>query len=215
MMWMPVTPVWCMCSASSTTATTEPRLGPFTTLCPTLTLTTLWTPQYPITATQWHPEKNAFEWPSFLHIPHSPDAVEVGQEVANFFVGEARRNAHAAVRYNAAHQPISSSPHPLPLHLPTTTPSKHIHTQRDELEEQDLLIYNWAPQYTGRQTRGANGGRRAPCCASTATRYLPGCSCRTPCPVQVVKNRTLSKPISLALPATGCTAGPEQPGRQS
>jgi gamma-glutamyl hydrolase len=54
--------------------------------------------QYPITATQWHPEKNAFEWVTYLHIPHSPDAIEVTQEVANFFVSEARKNTHAAVR---------------------------------------------------------------------------------------------------------------------
>jgi hypothetical protein len=35
---------------------------------------------------------------TYLHIPHSPDAVEVTQEVANFFVSEARKNTHAAVR---------------------------------------------------------------------------------------------------------------------
>ena len=31
--------------------------------------------QYPITATQWHPEKNAFEWTRKLDIPQSPEAV--------------------------------------------------------------------------------------------------------------------------------------------
>ena len=31
--------------------------------------------QYPVTATQWHPEKNAFEWPQHLDVPHSPQAV--------------------------------------------------------------------------------------------------------------------------------------------
>ena len=31
--------------------------------------------QYPVTATQWHPEKNAFEWPQHLNIPHSSQAV--------------------------------------------------------------------------------------------------------------------------------------------
>lgn len=77
--------------------------------------------KYPITATQWHPEKNAFEWVTYLHIPHSPDAIEVTQEVANFFVSEARKNTHAA---------------------------------RDALEESDMLIYNWKPEYTGRVTRG-------------------------------------------------------------
>ena len=31
--------------------------------------------QYPVTATQWHPEKNAFEWPQHLAVPHSSQAV--------------------------------------------------------------------------------------------------------------------------------------------
>lgn len=53
--------------------------------------------QYPIYATQFHPEKNAFEWASFLRIPHSEAAIEVGQETANFFVSQARRSRHAAV----------------------------------------------------------------------------------------------------------------------
>ena len=35
---------------------------------------------YPFTATQWHPEKNAFEWGDKLHIPHSRGAVEVTHE---------------------------------------------------------------------------------------------------------------------------------------
>lgn len=54
-------------------------------------------PQYPVYATQWHPEKNAFEWASFLRIPHSPEGIEVTQEMANFFVSEARKSSHAAV----------------------------------------------------------------------------------------------------------------------
>ncbi len=57
--------------------------------------------QYPVYATQWHPEKNAFEWASFLRIPHSPDAIEVTQEFANFFVSGARKSSHAAVRATA------------------------------------------------------------------------------------------------------------------
>lgn len=75
--------------------------------------------QYPITAVQWHPEKNAFEWSPELHIPHSPDAVRMCQEIANFFVSEARRNLHAA---------------------------------KEEADEDDLLIYNWVPHYTGKRT---------------------------------------------------------------
>uniref|UniRef100_A0AAX7TL47 folate gamma-glutamyl hydrolase n=1 Tax=Astatotilapia calliptera TaxID=8154 RepID=A0AAX7TL47_ASTCA len=48
---------------------------------------------YPIYGTQWHPEKNAFEWtrPS---IPHSPSAVKTTFYMAEFFVNEARKNFH-------------------------------------------------------------------------------------------------------------------------
>ncbi|KAI5662350.1 hypothetical protein M9H77_21673 [Catharanthus roseus] len=46
---------------------------------------------YPVTATQWHPEKNAFEW-GLSRIPHSEDAIQVTQHVANYFVSEARKS---------------------------------------------------------------------------------------------------------------------------
>ncbi|XP_021769784.1 gamma-glutamyl hydrolase 2-like isoform X1 [Chenopodium quinoa] len=46
---------------------------------------------YPITGFQWHPEKNAFEW-GYAMIPHSEDAVQVTQNVANFFISEARKS---------------------------------------------------------------------------------------------------------------------------
>ena len=42
-------------------------------------ISTLEARQYPITATQWHPEKNAFEWTPTLHIPHSLEAVSGSQ----------------------------------------------------------------------------------------------------------------------------------------
>lgn len=41
---------------------------------------------YPIYGTQWHPEKCQFEWEPKEAIDHSPDAVLVGQYMANFFV---------------------------------------------------------------------------------------------------------------------------------
>ena len=44
--------------------------------------------------TQWHPEKNAFEWNPKESIPHSANAVNVMQWVANFFMSEARKNDH-------------------------------------------------------------------------------------------------------------------------
>ncbi|KAF8024183.1 hypothetical protein BT93_F1391 [Corymbia citriodora subsp. variegata] len=50
---------------------------------------------YPVTAFQWHPEKNAFEW-GLSTIPHSDDAIGVTQHVANFFVSEARKSVNRA-----------------------------------------------------------------------------------------------------------------------
>ena len=48
--------------------------------------------EYPFYGTQWHPEKNIFEWTKYEAINHSPTAVQVSQHFANFFVNEARRN---------------------------------------------------------------------------------------------------------------------------
>uniref|UniRef100_A0A7N0SY46 folate gamma-glutamyl hydrolase n=1 Tax=Kalanchoe fedtschenkoi TaxID=63787 RepID=A0A7N0SY46_KALFE len=47
--------------------------------------------EFPVTAFQWHPEKNAFEW-GLPMIPHSEEAVQVTQHVANYFVSEARKS---------------------------------------------------------------------------------------------------------------------------
>eukprot|EP01018_Ginkgo_biloba_P005517 Gb_15368 [translate_table: standard] len=49
--------------------------------------------KYPVTAVQWHPEKNTFEW-EIPTIPHSAEAVQVTQSVANFVVSEARKSSH-------------------------------------------------------------------------------------------------------------------------
>jgi len=54
---------------------------------------------YPITGTQWHPEKNNFEWGGAgtlgkKAIPHSAHAVELSQYMANIFVGHARMSSH-------------------------------------------------------------------------------------------------------------------------
>ncbi|XP_021895067.1 gamma-glutamyl hydrolase 2-like [Carica papaya] len=46
---------------------------------------------YPVTAFQWHPEKNAFEW-GVSAIPHSEEAIQVTQHVANYFISEARKS---------------------------------------------------------------------------------------------------------------------------
>ena len=41
-------------------------------------ISTMEAPAYPVLATQWHPEKNAFEWGHSLHIPHHPGALPEG-----------------------------------------------------------------------------------------------------------------------------------------
>jgi len=46
---------------------------------------------YPITATQWHPERPAYEWRA-VGADHSADAVAAMQYIANFFVADSRRN---------------------------------------------------------------------------------------------------------------------------
>eukprot|EP00118_Oscarella_pearsei_P025896 m.308990 g.308990 ORF g.308990 m.308990 type:complete len:312 (+) comp45233_c0_seq1:73-1008(+) len=47
---------------------------------------------YPIYGTQWHPEKNPFEWTTSEGINHSPEAVLVSQYMSDFFVSQARMN---------------------------------------------------------------------------------------------------------------------------
>ncbi|KAM6953479.1 gamma-glutamyl hydrolase [Aplochiton taeniatus] len=48
---------------------------------------------YPIYGTQWHPEKNAFEW-TRPYIPHSPAAIKTTFYMGNFFVSEAKKSLH-------------------------------------------------------------------------------------------------------------------------
>ncbi|RVE58545.1 hypothetical protein OJAV_G00195330 [Oryzias javanicus] len=48
---------------------------------------------YPVYGTQWHPEKNAFEW-TRPFIPHSPSAIKTTFYMAEFFVSEARKSFH-------------------------------------------------------------------------------------------------------------------------
>lgn len=49
---------------------------------------------YPIYGTQWHPEKNAFEW-SRSYYPHTPSAIKMTFHMADFFVNEAKKNFHS------------------------------------------------------------------------------------------------------------------------
>lgn len=50
--------------------------------------------RFPFYGTQWHPEKNAFEWRS-RPIPHSPLAIKSAFYIADFFVNEARKSFHS------------------------------------------------------------------------------------------------------------------------
>jgi len=51
--------------------------------------------KYPVYASQFHPEKNNFEWvvEPGTPIPHTANAVWMSQALANFFVGQARRSS--------------------------------------------------------------------------------------------------------------------------
>lgn len=50
--------------------------------------------KYPVWGSQWHPEKNIFEWTNREAIPHTPQAITVAQYTANFFVSRARNSSH-------------------------------------------------------------------------------------------------------------------------
>jgi len=57
---------------------------------------------YPIYGSQWHPEKNPYEWGKTDGIPneainHSYNAIQIAQFAANFFVQEARKSTHKFV----------------------------------------------------------------------------------------------------------------------
>jgi hypothetical protein len=52
---------------------------------------------YPVTATQWHPERPAMEWIEGMGINHGEDSIAANAYVAKFFVGDARRNNQSFV----------------------------------------------------------------------------------------------------------------------
>lgn len=47
---------------------------------------------YPVTATQWHPERPQFEWKLSMNLNHSEEAVRAMAWLANYFVSQARRS---------------------------------------------------------------------------------------------------------------------------
>ena len=51
---------------------------------------------YPIWGTQFHPEKNSFEWTlKYPDIPHSLDAIKSAAFFSNFFVEQSRKSQHS------------------------------------------------------------------------------------------------------------------------
>lgn len=53
---------------------------------------------FPIYGTQWHPEKNAFEW-TRPYIPHSISAVKTTFYMAQFFVNEGMKRCIMYLKY--------------------------------------------------------------------------------------------------------------------
>lgn len=50
--------------------------------------------KYPFYSTQWHQEKNPFEWTLKENIPQHDIAIKLTQYMSNFFVNEARQTKH-------------------------------------------------------------------------------------------------------------------------
>ena len=49
---------------------------------------------YPFFSTQWHPEKNSFEWNPVRNMSHIAKAIETTQYMSNLFVNKARLSQH-------------------------------------------------------------------------------------------------------------------------
>ena len=83
---------------------------------------------YPVTATQWHPERPAQEWKDGLDINHGETSIAANNYVATFFVGDARRNnqsfsdpnlfAKYSVFSYPVHVRITGRAHPSPTSNP-------------------------------------------------------------------------------------------------
>ena len=74
--------------------------------------------KYAIWGSQFHPEKNSFEWtPRYHEIPHFQRAVESAFFMASFFVEECRKSRHKFA---------------------------------NRAQEEEHLIYNYNPTYTGK-----------------------------------------------------------------
>lgn len=57
-------------------------------------LSTMEAYKYPFYGTQWHPEKNVYQWSIKYALNHDDHAVKVTQYFADFFISEARKSQH-------------------------------------------------------------------------------------------------------------------------
>uniref|UniRef100_A0A336MKR8 folate gamma-glutamyl hydrolase n=1 Tax=Culicoides sonorensis TaxID=179676 RepID=A0A336MKR8_CULSO len=57
-------------------------------------ISTIENTKYPFYGTQFHPEKNMYEWPTTKVITHDEDATRANQYFARFFVEEARKSSN-------------------------------------------------------------------------------------------------------------------------
>lgn len=97
---------------------------------------------YPIYGTQWHPEKNAFEW-TRPYIPHSPSAIKTTFYLAQFFVSEGM----SILSFWFLNDIVSSCIMLILFSLPIAR--KNFHKFESEDEESNALIYNYNPVFTG------------------------------------------------------------------
>ncbi|PPD79034.1 hypothetical protein GOBAR_DD24039 [Gossypium barbadense] len=130
--------------------------------------------RYPVTAFQWHPEKNAFE-SGLSMIPHSDDAIEVTQHVANFFISCSYVDMLCfvlehilEVRYLCSrHKNLSSNPnivspyqiiknkyHLFPSSVWKMREARRSLNRPAAQKVRDSLIYNYRPKYYGKAGKG-------------------------------------------------------------
>lgn len=50
--------------------------------------------RYPFYGTQFHPEKNIYEWAPNRNVSHSKSAILANRYFADFFIGQARQSHH-------------------------------------------------------------------------------------------------------------------------
>lgn len=97
---------------------------------------------YPIYGTQWHPEKNPFEFLK-VYIPRSPSAVRTSFYTAEFFVNEGRKKPPLVAAWRARPPPDLRV-----ALICVLAARKNKHHFQSEAEERKALIYNYSPVYS-------------------------------------------------------------------